>query len=64
MTRPIDLVIGAIHDMNDDRLSGWSAYFAADTEREKLEEEVKRLKTIIRDLQKGIRRKYGRKIKS
>jgi len=47
MGRPIDLVIGAIHDMNDDRLSGWSAYFAADTEREKLEDEVKRLKKLL-----------------
>jgi hypothetical protein len=63
MGRPIDLVVGAIHDMNDDRMSAWSAYFAADTEREKLEDEVKKLKTIIKDLQKGIRRKYGRKIK-
>ena len=56
MTKSIDLVIGAIHDMNDDRLSGWSAYFAADTERERLEDEVKRLKKLLR-------RKSGRKIK-
>jgi cell division protein FtsB len=53
MTRPIDLVIGAIHDMNDDRLSGWSAYFAADTEREKLVDEVKKLKEQIRRLKSG-----------
>jgi cell division protein FtsB len=53
MSRPIDLVIGAIHDMNDDRLSGWSAYFAADTEREKLEDEVKKLREQIRRLKSG-----------
>jgi hypothetical protein len=53
MSRSIDLVIGAIHDMNDDRLSGWSAYFAADTEREKLEDEVKKLKEQIRRIKSG-----------
>jgi cell division protein FtsB len=57
MGRPIDLVVGAIHDMNDDRMSAWSAYFATDTEREKLEDEVKKLKEQIRRL------KGGRKIK-
>ena len=53
MSRPIDLVVGAIYDMNDDRLSGWNAYFAADLERDKLEDEVKKLKEQIRRLRGG-----------
>jgi hypothetical protein len=56
MGRPIDLIIGAIYDLNDDRNSGWSAYFAADERAEKAEKEVERLKKLLR-------RKSGRKIK-
>jgi hypothetical protein len=64
MGRPIDLVIGAIHDMNDDRLSGWSAYIAADTERERLEDRDKKNSKLIKELREEIRRlKGGRKIK-
>jgi hypothetical protein len=48
MGRQVDLVVGAIYDMNDDRMAGWSAYFAADTEREKMAEEIKRLKKLLK----------------
>mgnify|MGYP001613964235 CR=1 FL=1 len=53
MGRQIDLVIGEIHDLNDDRLAGWSAYFAADNHREALEDEIKKLKEQIRRLKNG-----------
>lgn len=47
MVTPLDFVIGAIYDLNDDRNSGWSAYFSADEEREELIKEVKRLKKLL-----------------
>jgi len=48
MRRPVDLVVGAIYDLNDDRQAGWSAYFAADIERDKLIAEVERLRKLLR----------------
>ena len=64
MGRPIDLVVGAIYDMNDDRLSAWNSYVAADNERERLEEREKKKNKLIKELKDEIRRlKSGRKIK-
>ncbi len=58
--KPIDLVVGAIYDLNDDRQAGWSAYFAADNDRDKIideladvKEENKRLRQIIKELKNG-----------
>ena len=48
MTRPVDLVVGAIHDMNNDRLAGWNAYMRCDCQCEKLKSEVERLKKLLK----------------
>ena len=48
MTRPVDLVVGAIHDMNDDRLAGWRAFMSKDCECERLRSELERLKKLLK----------------
>jgi hypothetical protein len=48
MGRPVDLVVGAIHDMNNDRLAGWNAFMRSDCECEKLRAEVDRLKKLLK----------------
>lgn len=53
MGRPIDLVIGKIEDLEDDRNAGWSAYYKKDYENEELREEIARLKAEIRRLKSG-----------
>jgi len=56
MSRPIDLVVGAIYDLEHDRCAGWSAYFAADDEKDAMKREIEQLKEKIRRL-KNVRRK-------
>jgi hypothetical protein len=60
MRRPIDLIVGKIEELHDDKCAGWEAFYRKDYENEELREEIVRLKTIIRDLQKGIRKRYGK----
>ena len=56
MGKKIDYVVGRIYDLEEDRVAGWSAYFASDDENDRLKKEVARLKKLLR-------RKSGRKIK-
>jgi hypothetical protein len=62
MGKQIDLVVGAIYDMNDDRQAGWSAYFAADSDRERLIDEIVDLKAEIKRLKEKLngRKKQGK----
>lgn len=50
MGRPIDLVIGKIEEMHEDRCAGWQAYYKKDYENDELREEIARLKATIRQL--------------
>lgn len=53
MSRPIDLVIGKIEDIETDRLAGWQAFYKKDYENEELREEIAKLKAEIRRLKSG-----------
>lgn len=53
MGRPIDLVIGKIEDLENDRQAGWEAFYRKDYENEELREEIAKLKDEIRRLKIG-----------
>jgi hypothetical protein len=57
MGRPIELVVGKIMDLEDDRCAGWQAFYKVDYELAKAIDEIADLKAEIRRL------KRGRKIK-
>jgi hypothetical protein len=42
--KPIDLVIGKIEALYDEKEAGWKAYFEADSEIQRLRAIIKRLK--------------------
>jgi len=53
MGRPIDLVIGKIEEIHNDRCAGWEAFYKKDYENEELREEIAKLKAEIRRLKSG-----------
>ena len=53
MGRPIDLVIGKIEEIHQDRCAGWQAFNKKDFENEELREEIAKLKAEIRRLKSG-----------
>jgi cell division protein FtsB len=50
MSKQVDLVVGAIYDLNDDRRAAWSAYIASESEMDKLVDEIVQLKAEIKRL--------------
>jgi hypothetical protein len=52
MSRPIDLVIGKIEEMHEDKCAGWEAFYKKDYENEMLREEIAELKQKVRNLQR------------
>lgn len=56
MGKPIDLVIGKIEDLENDRQAAWEAFYKKDYENEELREEIAELKAEIRRLKSGTKK--------
>ena len=48
MARPVDLIIGNIKLIENDRLSGWEAFFKKDKECESLRKELELIKRKLK----------------
>jgi hypothetical protein len=53
MARPLDLIIGKIEELHQDKCAGWDAFYKADYELDKAIDEIAKLKKQIKELKSG-----------